>query len=518
VRQEQRRLLTCYAPGVKRAILLLLLAGAACRAGGERPPAPSPFRFSPRPNRAAEIHWRVWDPSLFADSKRTGKPILLSLSAIWCHWCHVLDETTLSDPKVIALLNERFLTVRVDADQHPDLERRYILGGWPTVAFLTANGEIIDGGTYVPTENFLAMADGVLAAAKEGGASLEQRLARHRSHFDPTRPGPIGPEIVEGVTRTLTGDADLQHGGFGGAPKFPHGDAVVLLFDVGETDVARRALDGMLRLEDPVEGGFFRYATRADWSVPHYEKMLSGNAELLEAYARGFQLLKDERYRTAARRIVAYLRATLSDESTGQLYASQDADEAYYAADAAARKQRAAPYLDRTLLTDRSARMIVSLEAAARDLADPSLLELARKLARPLLAMQDRDGRFLHARRPGVAPEVRGQLADQAWAALALHPLGGEFRAAATRAIDATLRTLAAPTGGLYDADAAPDGLLSRRERPLEDNAVFARALLAAGRRPDAERVLAAFAGAYLLYGIESAGYARAVQAFLTTK
>ena len=438
--------------------------------------------------------------------------MLLSLSAVWCHWCHVLDETTLSDPRVIAILNERFVTVRVDADQHPDIERRYILGGWPTVAFLTASGEIIDGGTYVPVESFLALADGVLAAVKAGGATLEAHLAGHRNQFDPTRAGPVDATIVEGVTRTLTGDADLQHGGFGGAPKFPHGDAVELLLDVGEIDVARRALDGMLKLEDPIEGGFFRYATRADWSVPHYEKMLAGNAELLAAYAHGFAVTKDARYRAVARRLVAYLRRTLSDESTGVLYASQDADEKYYAADAAARAKLQAPYLDRTLLVDRASKMVLALVNAARDLNEPSWLELARKYARPIAELQEPDGRFLHARRPGVAPEVRGQLADQAHAARAFLALGGDFRARALKAIDATVRTLAAPSGGFYDADAGGEGLLGKRQRPIEDNSVMAQALLEAGRRAEAERVLAAFAGAYVLYGVEAAGFGRAVR------
>ncbi|MDB4965154.1 MAG: hypothetical protein JWN44_843 [Myxococcales bacterium] len=510
----------------RRAILFVLcVAALGCR----RPPGPalsSPFRFSPRPNRAAEIHWRTWEPSLFVEAQRSGKPILLSLSAVWCHWCHVLDETTLSDPRVIALLNRDFLTVRVDADQHPDIERRYILGGWPTVAFLTAKGEIVDGGTYVPPADFLTMATGALALVRAGGADLEQRLQRRRGSRDATAPGALDATIVEGVARTLTAAADPIHGGFGEAPKFPNGEAVLFLLEVGEVDVARRALDGMLELEDRVAGGFFRYATRADWSAPHYEKMLQGNAELLTAYARGFAVTKDERYRAAARRTVAWVEHTLFDAQTGTFYASQDADEKYYAADAAGRAALQAPYVDRTLLVDRAALMVSALVAAARDLDEPSMLGVARAGARALMTMRGDDGRFQHARRAGEQRSVQGELADQAHAALALLSLaavtptaeGASFRDAARRAIASTVRTLRSPDGSFYDADAANEGLLVRRERPLVENAVMARAQLAAGHVGDAERTLSAFAGAYLLHGTEAAGYARAVDALLRAR
>jgi uncharacterized protein YyaL (SSP411 family) len=208
------------------------------------------------------------------------------------------------------------------------------------------------------------------------------------------------------------------------------------------------------------------------------------------------------------------------------LAASQDADEVYYALDAAGRARRAAPYVDRTLLVDRAAAMIDALVSAARDLGDPALLAPAKKAATALLGMRDVDGRFFHARRPGAPAEVRGLLGDQARAARALFdlaralpPAEGElFRSAANAALDATLRTLAAPEGGYYDRDAgdAP-GLLQRRERPLVDNAILARALLAAGRRAEAERTLAAFAGAYLFYGTEAAEYALAVEEFLAS-
>ena len=118
--------------------------------GGDRD-----FRFSPRPNRAAEIKWRPWGEPAFAEARRLGRPVLLSLSAVWCHWCHVMDETSYSDPRVIAAVNEHFVPVRVDNDRHPDVNRRYNMGGWPTTAFLAASGDVLTGGTYLPPDQML---------------------------------------------------------------------------------------------------------------------------------------------------------------------------------------------------------------------------------------------------------------------------------------------------------------------------------------------------------------------------
>ncbi len=108
----------------------------------------SGFRFSPRPNRASEIKWRSWGDAAFAEARAQNKPVLLAISAVWCHWCHVMDETSYSDPEVIRLINDRYVPVRVDNDQRPDVNRRYNMGGWPTTVFLTPDGEIIHGGTY----------------------------------------------------------------------------------------------------------------------------------------------------------------------------------------------------------------------------------------------------------------------------------------------------------------------------------------------------------------------------------
>jgi uncharacterized protein YyaL (SSP411 family) len=457
-----------YEAGV-RAVLLILLV--ACR-----PSAPQ-FRFSPRPNRAREIHWRAWGPEIFRD----GRPIFLSLSAIWCHWCHVLDETSLSDPRIISRLNEDFVPVRVDADQHPEVERRYILGGWPTVAVLTRDGEIVDGGTYVPPDELLRMLDDSLAALH--GPELAQKLARFQ-HPTPPTPAPIPPDAVENVTRLLSGAIDPQYGGFGHGAKFPQADAVELLLDVGERALAKQTLDAMLALEDPVEGGFYRYATRSDWSHPHYEKMLAVNADLIALYAKAAKLLGEPKYAAAAKRASDYVKKNLFDERTGDLWASQDADENYYTVE---RKQP--PYIDRTLLVDRAAMMIYAWEALGEN-------QLAKKAAARILKLQQTDGLFRHGE--GLRPQV----ADQAYAARALISID---EAAARRAMAAAEKRWTAPSGALFDGDELPEGRLKYREQPLVENSVFARVA-------KNKKILEAFAGSYLKFGTEAATWALAVR------
>ena len=139
----------------------------------ERPP----FHFSPRPNRAHEIRWRPWSPEAFEEARREDKPILLAISAVWCHWCHVMDETTYSDEQVIRLINERFVPVRVDNDQRPDVNARYNMGGWPTTAFLTPDGEVLSGATYVPPEQFRQALEQVSSYYREHRDDIAQKVA-----------------------------------------------------------------------------------------------------------------------------------------------------------------------------------------------------------------------------------------------------------------------------------------------------------------------------------------------------
>src|SRR5207245_8646472 len=255
------------------------------------------FRFSPRPNRAAEIGWRPWGGKAFQEAQVADKPVLLAISAVWCHWCHVMDETSYSDPEVIRLINERYVPIRVDNDERPDVHPRYNMGGWPTTAFLTPDGEILNGATYIPPDAMRHYVAEVADVWRDKRADLEPRLREmkeHAAHETAQRPGDLDRSIVDAIAALIRGQYDPEFGGFGREPKFPQPKLLRFLLDeyrrsAGD-DVAtmlHKTLGAMASggMYDPLEGGFFRYSTTRAWGVPHFEKMLEDTAELLWLYS-----------------------------------------------------------------------------------------------------------------------------------------------------------------------------------------------------------------------------------------
>ena len=498
------------------------------------------FRFSPRPNRAAEIKWRPWGEPAFAEARRLGRPVLLSLSAVWCHWCHVMDETSYSDPRVIAAVNEHFVPVRVDNDRHPDVNRRYNMGGWPTTAFLAASGDVLTGGTYLPPDQMLeslarvkaffdanqakilALAgerasDGDGAAmARLTGQPLDSELALEALEGDPDVPGDISAEVALQVVRGF----DPLYGGLGAEPKFPQPDvfgfmlAYGLLRGAGDPEhvpeggsallrparvheVVRTTLTAMASggLYDDVAGGFFRYATRRDWSVPHYEKMLEDNARLawlyLEAslHAADHDLGDPGLYRRAGEGAVDYLLDTLWRDDAPAFGGSQDADETYYLLDAAGRADLPAPFVDPTVYVDWNALAARALLRGASVLGRPELADRALRLLELPLGETARHGdamaHFVHP--DGAVGDGAPLLGDQVAVAAALldaYEVTGDRRwlrrAREPRALGARalLRARRPPawTGVAVPGESA--GLLAQPVPAIDENAAAAEVLL----------------------------------------
>jgi uncharacterized protein YyaL (SSP411 family) len=500
------------------------------------------LRFSPRPNRANEIAWRPWGRAAFEEAARADKPVLLNLTAVWCHWCHVMDETTYSDPALIDLINSELVPVRVDADRYPHVQDRYIAGGWPTNAFLTPTGEVLWAGTYVPPDQFRAVADGVLAAWRSRRAELHAEIERRRKALEAARSrhpavGIVRREAADDVLTAIQDAFDARNGGFGSAPKFPHPDAIELLFAqaarTGNAEwrlMAEHTLDGMLagELQDAIEGGFFRYATEADWTEPHYEKMLEGNAGLLEVYALGAHMAGRQDWRAAAERTVAWAERTLRRHD-GLWGGSQDADEEYYRLDADARRARAAPYVDPIAYTGWAARWIRAMGTAGGRLGREDWIRRAAQALDTLLGTAVApDGLLYHVLPPDGEPEVHGLLGDALEAAAACVALAqaagrADLLDAARRIIAAMQRSLWADDGGFLDHVATPDepGALRYRDRPFEPNALAARVLLDLAHitgersyRALAERILALLSPLAGRYGVAGAVFALAVEEF----
>src|SRR3989449_8198721 len=187
--------------------------------------ATATFHFSPRANRAHEIAWREWGEDAFAEATRSGKPILLALSAVWCHWCHVMDETSYSDAGVIGFINEHYVPVHVDNDQRPDINARYNMGGWPTTAFLTPEGEILAGATYVPPDQMKDLLPKVNVHWQSNRleiAGKAQELRQRRQTAMSGARGELSGRSFDDILRSGIENYDPVYGGFGAAPKFPH--------------------------------------------------------------------------------------------------------------------------------------------------------------------------------------------------------------------------------------------------------------------------------------------------------
>ncbi|MFW6113648.1 MAG: thioredoxin domain-containing protein [Actinomycetota bacterium] len=320
------------------------------------------FRFSPRPNRADQIRWMSWGKAAFNRARDENKLVLLSISAVWCHWCHVMDETSYSDDEVISLVNRRYVPVRVDSDRNPDINRRYNRGGWPTTAFLSPGGDLLAGATYIPPETMRKVLRRMAEIFERQGGNIEMGHmdvpAYRRREKEPAH------ELVEDVGGLILQAWDREFGGLGTAPKFPQPESIDLALDLFEDggksdylDFARGTLDAMIQgnLLDKVEGGFFRYSTTRDWSVPHYEKMLADNALLIPTLLRAYAVTGSKAYLRTAAQTADYVGGTLSDGG-GRFYGSQDADEKYYLLGEEGRRALEPPAVDKTVYTDLASR------------------------------------------------------------------------------------------------------------------------------------------------------------------
>ncbi len=480
--------------------------------------APQEFHFSPRPNRASEINWRPWSGEAFDAARQTRKPILLSISAVWCHWCHVMDETTYSHPSVIDLINRDYVPVRVDNDVRPDINQRYNMGGWPTTAFLTAGGDILTGGTYMPPDQMASALMRIADYYRDNQAEIASRVldARKRAASGVARSaGELEVRLVDEVVESVTSAYDPEYGGFGNAPKFPQTDAILLLLEQAvlrsDDSLRLRAVHTLEKMTgggtyDHVEGGFFRYSTTQDWSVPHFEKMLEDHAGLVLALSLAGMT-------EALDKTVGYLDRVLRDPKTGLYAGSQDADEHYYSMDAEERANTPAPYVDRRVYTAWNAALAIAYLRAGLP-ADRLLDSLFKHAYKKNEGMTHAEG-------------VGGQLADQVWSLWAAvrayqHGLGEKWKEVALDLAAHVEQRYGDPELGGYLDHAGGDelGRLGERIKPLGENSVAAMALIeldifvgdpGSPFRERARRALESVAALPRQYGLMAAIFARAL-------
>ncbi len=303
----------------------------------------SPYLLQHRDN---PVDWYPWGKEALSRAQGEDRPILLSVGYSACHWCHVMERESFEDAETAAYMNEHFVNVKVDREERPDVDALYMeavqaisgQGGWPMTVFLDPEGVPFYGGTYFPPDDgrgmpsFRMVMEAVLDAFENKRDEIHQRAPEMRarlgaiSQVEPAADAPAAPMLVE-ATAQLRAVADIERGGFGGAPKFPPASALELLLARGDHEVVERTLDAMLAggIYDQIGGGFARYSVDAAWLVPHFEKMLYDNALLARAYLHGWQVLGHERYRRACVETLDWaLREMRGPE--GGFYSALDAD------------------------------------------------------------------------------------------------------------------------------------------------------------------------------------------------
>jgi uncharacterized protein YyaL (SSP411 family) len=300
------------------------------------------------------IQWHEWGEEAFAAAQRENKPVLLDIGAVWCHWCHVMDRESYDNPEIAQIVNERFIAIKVDRDERPDIDSRYQIavqavsgqGGWPLTAFLTPDGKPFYGGTYFPPDDgygrpsfkrvLLAISD---AYHQKNGDVVEQaKMVENtisQSESFAGRSADFSPGVIDAIVQSALGMFDTRNGGFGHAPKFPHPAALDLLIDryarSGDEELRNvfvTTLEKMARggVYDQLAGGFHRYSVDERWIVPHFEKMCYDNSELLKNYVHAYQATGSEFFAEVAKDIIRWMDEWLSDRKKGGFYASQDAD------------------------------------------------------------------------------------------------------------------------------------------------------------------------------------------------
>ena len=485
------------------------------------------------------VDWRPWGAEAFAEAEAEQRAVLLSVGVSWSLGCAQMLRTTYCDRSVLDLIDRRFIPIWVDADDRPDINDRYNLGGWPTTAFLTSDGQFLGGQTFTESGR---MADLLQQVADAYASRLPELAAgttsqRHTASADSVAAdSPRLAHHLDGWLIPHLWDAfDQEYGGFGRAAKRIDEAALLLALTGcrGRDDtlcaMATRTLDAMGwgGMFDEVGGGVFRYAVRRDWTQPHVEKLLSVNASALRLFLEAWNVTGDGRYRDRAADVLRYVSNTLADHTGGGFFGSQQADDLYYAAEPREQSKLHPPSVDRVLYAGANSQMARAYFRVAELMDDGTLLDFAVRTVERVLGETYARGQGIRHRVDAPHP-VRGLLED--------HVSVSEVLLKAYTATDRDVYLDLAQESMLYAARALTDrrsgafvdrtvvegdvGLLRQPITPFGLNCraagVLARLGQAAGRSDlweQARVVLASQTNVVRSRGVEAAEYALALQA-----
>jgi len=448
-----------------------------------------------------KIRWNEWGDEAFGRAASEDKLVFLDISASWCHWCKVMEETTYKDPRVVELLNTGFVPVYVDSDKRPDINDRYNQGGWPSVAILTPKGRVLAGRTTISADELLVLLQTVDRTFKEDREAVLARLESREKAVEEAKAGPgkggnaaqLSAQIPVNVLRAVNLFVDPEYGGFGGPDKFPMPEVLQFaLYIYPKTSGSEeyspekaltltldRMADGLL---DKVEGGFFRYSTSIDWKSPHYEKMLATNGDLLGVYMHAYRTLGDARYRRVGESVAGYMEGALKDEKTGAFFGSQAADERYYALGYEARVAAGAPPVDGVIYADANAKAALGYLEAYRATGDMHYLAVAKGLVDYIMTGVAGPGGKSVRHTPDSSPGTL-LLSDSVYSALASETL---YQATGNPVyLHFAMDVAGSMAGKFWDGEkdgffdswysSKPEGMLADRSKPQIENAAAAR-------------------------------------------
>lgn len=495
------------------------------------------LRFSPNPNRAQLIPWQEWSDEAFRIALAQNKPVMLFLAAFWCRYCQRMDEEAFSETENIALLNAYFISLRVENAQRPDVDARYNLNGWPTIAFFTPTGELFAACNYLPGEEFKELLLNVyLGFQQKGGVSG----AQDESQEEASSTAAEGEQklsyeaTLSDISVTIMGLADRENGGYGGGQKFIQADANEFLLEhfeatneVSYLDHVCLTLDrmGTGEIHDMVGGGFFRTTTGADWSQPHREKLLAEQAGLLSNYLTAFRLTRRAEYAHVAEEIIDYLHRKLFDPTRGAFFGCEDFLRREPAVVSSA--EEFFTIIDECIYTDANALVIIAyLEAAA-------LLNRPDCQQRALIALESLWQRCRHAEQGMYhyhdgTPRLPGLLSDQAQMGMALLRAysaagGAQYLERARELAEFIVTRLKNPSGGYFDSTVREISFLKLRLTDVSQNGVAASFFLELAEatkdstyRDAAQWALRAVTGDFSSSGIHAAKFGKALVNFLT--
>lgn len=454
----------------------------------------SAFAFETKGNgdaTAGKIQWQSWSDRIFEQAKSEHKLVILDLEAVWCHWCHVMDERTYSNPAVAKLINSKYIAVRVDQDSRPDLSNKYQDFGWPATIFFASDGtELAKRAGFIDPDDMVG---------------LLQKLANNPTPEETAKVGAIkyaeqsslGDKLRKELLARHVKGYDTANGAWSFGQKFLDAESVELAMllgrqgDAGETTMARQSLDAQLNLLDPAWGGVYQYSTHNDWRHPHFEKIMNVQSDNMRMYALGYEQFGDPKYLAAARSIARYLNQFLKSPE-GAFYTSQDADlvpgkhsDTYFKLSDAQRRKQGVPRVDKHIYARENGWAISGLVALYQATGEKAYLDQAIKAADWIVAHRSTGGGgFSHDAHDAAGPYLADSL-YMGQALMALYTATGDrqWLSKAQNAADFIAAHFQQPSNdpGLATAEVRAQAI-AKPEPLLDENVAAARffALLSA--------------------------------------